>query len=58
MKLTPLDLSKEPMRLAVGPDNYDFSTQRRTGLPSALARTVNGTQTYSTQGKPVDHDND
>jgi len=58
MKLTPLDLSKEPIRFAVGPDNYDFSSQKRTGLTSELAFTANATRTFNNQGKPVDKDND
>jgi hypothetical protein len=58
MKLTPVQLSKEPMRIEVEPGKYDFATQQRVGVPSALARTMNGTQTYDSHGKPHDRDND
>jgi hypothetical protein len=58
MKLTPLELSKEPLKFAVRTDNYDFSTQRRTGLTPALAGTANATQTHNAKGQPVDRDND
>jgi hypothetical protein len=58
MKLTPVELSKEPMRFAVETKNYDFSSQRRTFVNSPLTFTARGTQTYDGRGKPVDHDND
>lgn len=58
MKLTPVQLSKEPMRIAVGSGRYDFAKQQRMGVPSALTRTMNGTQTHDTHGRPQDRDND
>ena len=58
MKLTPEQLSKEPMRIEVEPGKYDFSAQQRVGVPSMLARTMNGTKTHDTHGRPQDRDND
>jgi hypothetical protein len=58
MKLTPVELSKEPLRIEVEAGKYDFATQQRAGVPSALARTMNGTQTHDTHGRPQDRDND
>jgi hypothetical protein len=58
MKLTPTELSKEPLKFAVRTDNYDFSTQKRAGFNPALAVTMNATQTHDTHGKPKDRDND
>jgi hypothetical protein len=53
MKLTPTELSKEPLKVAVSTDNYDFSTQKRANFNPALG---NSTQTFSTTGKPMDSD--
>jgi hypothetical protein len=53
MKITPEELSREPIRVEVACGEYDFSTQKRIGAPSELARK---TQTYNNQGKPVDSD--
>ncbi len=58
MKLTPAQLSKEPIRITVEPGRYDFATQQRVGVPTAMARTVNGTRTYRGDGTPYDSDND
>jgi hypothetical protein len=58
MKVTPAELSKEPMRFMVESQNYDFSTQRRTSINSELTVTHGGTQTFSERGKPQDRDND
>jgi hypothetical protein len=58
MKLTPIDLAKEPMRFAVETDNYDFSSQRRTTINAPLTITMNATKTHNTAGKPVDSDHD
>jgi hypothetical protein len=58
MKLTPVELARDPVRVAVETHPYDFSTQRREGVATSLATTYAGTQTFNNQGKPVDKDND
>jgi len=58
MKLTPVELSKEPIRVGVETQNYDFASQRRTSINSPLTVTHGGTQTYSEKGKPQDRDSD
>jgi hypothetical protein len=58
MKLTPMKLSKEPMRFVVEAQVYDFSNQRRTFINPPLTVTVRGTQTHDGRGRPVDNDND
>jgi hypothetical protein len=58
MSLTPVELAIDPIRVAVGTDRYNFSTQRREGTSPQLATTFNATQTFNGSGKPVDRDND
>lgn len=58
MKLTPVELAQDPMRIGIDAHTYDFATQLRVGLSSALTVTHGGTQTHSSQGKPIDRDND
>jgi hypothetical protein len=58
MKLTPVELSRKPIRIGVETQNYDFASQRRTSINSPLTVTYGGTQTHNNQGKPVDKDND
>jgi hypothetical protein len=58
MKLTPVNLAQEPIRIDAEASHYDFSTQRRANLSPSLATTHAGTQTYNPVGKPIDRDND
>ena len=58
MKLTPAELSLEPMRLTIGASHYSFSTQKREGISSTLSVSFAGTQTFNSKGQPVDKDND
>lgn len=54
MKLTPVELSKDPLRSSGDEGHYDFTAQKRIGMESALFRGT--TRTYSTSGKPMDSD--
>ena len=58
MKLTPVDLAQAATGFDVAQSHYDFTTQRRTGLETALATTFRATQTHNGAGKPNDNDND
>jgi hypothetical protein len=58
MRLTPVELAEAPVCVAAGEHHYDFSTQRRIGVPTSLASTYAGTQTFNNHGKPIDKDND
>jgi hypothetical protein len=58
MKLTPVELSREPMRFTVETQNYDFSNQQRLTINSQMSITHGGTQTFSERGKPQDRDSD
>ncbi len=51
MKVTPMELCREPMRLEMGEGHYDLSSQRRIGTDPLMAMTA---QTYNSQGKPMD----
>jgi len=51
MKVTPMELCREPMRLEMGEGHYDLSSQRRIGTDPLMAVTA---QTYNSQGKPMD----
>lgn len=52
MKLTPVELSKDPTRVSADAGHYDFATQKRIGMESALLR--GSTRTYDTVGRPKD----
>ena len=59
-KLTPAELAKEPVRFPAPAGEYSFETQQRT-LAAADHQhfvTYAGTQTFSSNGKPIDKDND
>ena len=54
MKLTPVQLSKDPVRCSGDEGHYDFTTQKRIGMDTALFRGT--TRTYNTLGRPTDTD--
>jgi hypothetical protein len=58
MKLTPLDLSKDPLPLGIDTQTYDFGTQKRTCADSPLTLAGRSTQTHDSHGKAIDSDAD
>ena len=58
-KLTPAAIAQPKVALNVPDQAYDHKTQRISGDSSViLATTWNATQTFNSQGKPTDKDND
>ncbi len=56
---SPFSFSCDPIRVAVEPQEYSMSNQSLIGETSGvLTFTGNGTQTYNSQGRPWDNDND
>jgi hypothetical protein len=50
--------STSPMAIDVPKSTYDHQAQTSTSTYKKLAMTINGTQTYGWNGRPMDNDSD